>query len=679
MTFHPIRRFTQVALAGLVCAMHGGHAPLLRAAEPTRAPNIIFIMADDLGYGDLGSYGQQTIKTPELDRLAAGGMRFTRHYAGSPVCAPSRCVLMTGRHPGNAFVRNNKEVGEWYSGEGQLPLPATTRTVAAALKAAGYATGAFGKWGLGGVGTSGDPLKQGFDRFFGFNDQRQAHNFYPQYLVDDDRRLPLPGNKQVVTRSGVKLPDGADPADPASYAAFRGEQYAPDLCRDRALDFIRAHRERPFFLYYPTTVPHLALQVPEDSLAEYQGKLDDKPYPGGNGYLPHPFPRAAYAAMITRMDRDIGRLVGLVRELGLAENTLIVFTSDNGAVYPLSGTDPAFFRSNGELRGFKGDVYEGGLRVPLIAYWPGRIPAGKVCERVTGFEDWFPTLLELAGATKHSPPALDGISFAPTLLGGEQPARPFLYREFPSYGGQQAVFADEWKLVRRNLLAGPKAQKQPTLELFRLADDPREQANLADAQPTVVERLLAIARREHAPSREFPFPALDNDLSCEQPSPADMAKAAGVELPRSPWHVANIWWDFEKEIPNFESLEVDVTIDRDVPETYNLYIAPVGVALINKLQFYGGLQTNVNGWANRTDRTRVHPGKGAPGACPRGGAGLPGGKRRLRRRVRQRAAAVRLDQGHLHLPRRQGRHGRTGWQIPHLVCLLGDRGGRHRA
>lgn len=580
-------------------------------STPSRPPNILFIVADDLGYGELGSYGQKIIKTPVLDELAAGGMRFTRHYSGSPVCAPSRCVLMTGRHPGNAFIRDNREVGDWYSGEGQLPIPATTTSLASVFKSAGYATGAFGKWGLGGVGSSGDPLRQGFDRFFGYNDQRQAHNYYPQYLVDDDRRVPLPGNSNVVTKSGLKLPADADPNSPASYVSFSGQQYAPDLCLAEALRFIRGHRDKPFFLFFPTVVPHLALQVPEDSLAEYKGKIEDQPYVGGNGYLPHPSPRAAYAAMITRMDRDIGQLVALVRELGLAENTLIIFTSDNGATFPLAGADPEFFQSNGDLRGFKGDVYEGGLRVPLIAYWPGRIPAGTVSHHVTGFEDWFPTLLDLAGISNRPPGWFDGISFAPVLLGKEQPPRPFLYREFPGYRGQQAVFAGDWKLVRRNLRAGPNAPQTPTLELFNLAADPREQTNLAAAQPEVVERLLAIGRREHTPSREFPFPALDNDLTCVQPSPAEMAKAAGVTLPGLPWHVANVWWEFEREIPNFESLEVDVTIDRDVPDTFNLYIAPVGVANINGLQFYGGLQSNVNGWASRTNRTRVHPGKGA--------------------------------------------------------------------
>ncbi len=598
----------------LVCCVFPFAAAGLRGAAETdaaaaRPPNIVFILADDLGYGDLGCYGQRTIRTPELDRLAAGGMRFTRHYGGSPVCAPSRCVLLTGRHPGNAFIRDNREVGGWDSGLGQLPLPATTGTVAAALKAAGFATGAFGKWGLGGVGTSGDPLKTGFDRFFGHNDQRHAHNYYPQYLIDDGDRLPLPGNSAVETRPSAPLPQGADPADPASYAGFSGAAYAPDLCRERALDFIRSHRDRPFFLFYPTTVPHLALQPPADALAEYPQELDEKPYTGGKGYLPHPRPRAAYAAMITRMDRDIASLTGLIRELGLEKDTLVVFTSDNGATFDVGGADSGFFGSTGGLRGNKGSVYEGGVRVPLIACWPGRIPAGRISDRVTGFEDWLPTLLELAGAARHLPPGVDGVSFAPTLLGGEQPPRPFLYREFAGSGGQQSVLAGDWKLVRRNLMA--KGGAQPTLELFNLVEDPLEQGNVAEQHPAEVGRLLEIARREHSPSPVFPIPTLDAETSCVQPPPAEMAEAAGIKPPRLPWHVANIWWNFEQDIPDFESLEVDVTIDRDIPETHNLYISPAGSSLINGLQFYGGIQSNVNGWANRTDRTRVHPGKGA--------------------------------------------------------------------
>ncbi len=482
----------------------------LHAAGLAKPPNIIFVLADDLGYGDIGPFGQKIIRTPTLDKLAAEGMKFTQHYSGSPVCAPARCVLLTGQHPGHAFVRDNVEVGGWYSGLGQLPLPATETTIASALKAAGYTTGAFGKWGLGGVGTAGDPLQHGFDRFFGFNDQRPAHNYYPQHLVDDEARLPLPGNAPVVTTEDqVRLPAGADADDSANYARFTGRQYAPDLCCERALQFIRENKGRPFFLYYPTTVPHLALQVPADSLAEYQGRLDDQPYTGGNGYLPQQYPHAAYAAMITRLDRDLGRLEQLVKVLGLDDNTMFIFTSDNGAVAALAGTDPEYFHSNGNLHGYKGDLYEGGIREPLIVRWKGHVPAGRTSAFVTGFEDWFPTLLELAGATNAWPKNTDGISFAPTLLGGQQAERPFLYREFHGYGGQQTVRVGNWKLVRRHLLGTPQQPPAPTTELYDLAGDPAEKENVAAAHPDIVARLETVADKQHTPSKQFPFPLLD--------------------------------------------------------------------------------------------------------------------------------------------------------------------------
>jgi valine--pyruvate aminotransferase len=307
----------------------------------------------------------------------------------------------------------------------------------------------------------------------------------------------LNGNTNVSEKEGLALASGADPNDPASYASFIGKQYAPDLCNERALKFIREDKDKPFFLYYPTTVPHLALQVPEDSLAEYNGKLDDKPYAGGSGYLPHQYPRAAYAAMITRMDRDIGKLVQLVKDLGREDNTIFIFTSDNGAVFPLSGTDPAYFQSNGKLRGYKQDIYEGGLREPLIVSWKGHIPAGTTSSLVTGFEDWFPTLLDLVGESKAAPENLDGISFAPTLLGGKQPERPFLYCEFHGVGGQQAVRVGDWKLVRQHLLGTPKKPAAPTTELFNLGSDPAETTDVAAAHPDIVARLEKLMAEQH--------------------------------------------------------------------------------------------------------------------------------------------------------------------------------------
>jgi len=480
----------------------------LRVVATKTPPNIIFMMADDLGYGDLGAYGQKIIRTPTLDRLASEGMRFTQHYAGNNVCAPSRCVLMTGKHPGHAFIRDNREVGGWDSLKGQWPIPESEFTLPQALKAAGYATGAFGKWGLGGMGTSGDPLKHGFDHFFGYNDQRHAHNYFPQVLVSDESLIEL-DNPPIKIPS--VLPKEADPNDPANYAGFTGKQYAPDLIAQQALDFIRRNKGRPFFLYFPTTVPHLALQVPEDSLAEYRGKIPDQPYPGGKGYLPNHDPHAAYAAMVTRLDRDIGRIVQLVKDLGLEDNTIFVFTSDNGAVYKLAGFDPEFFKSNGELRGYKGGMYEGGIRVPLIVRWKGHVAPNTTSSRITGFEDWLPTLLDLIGDSNAIPAGLDGVSFAPTLLGKSQPARPFLYRESPGYGGQQCVRAGDWKAVRQRLNPGPR-QRMPAeivTELYDLAKDPGEATNLADEHPDILARLEKVMSEQHVPSKLFPLRALD--------------------------------------------------------------------------------------------------------------------------------------------------------------------------
>lgn len=493
------------ALASFVLAVLAVlHGARWAAAEASRAPNIVFILADDLGYGDLGCYGQQKIKTPHLDRLAAEGLRFTQHYAGSPVCAPSRCVLLTGMHPGHALVRTN--VGT--PPEGQYPLPAETVTLPRLLKAQGYATGGFGKWGLGGPGSTGVPEKQGFDRFFGYLCQGKAHNFYPQYLWDNDRKVEL---KNPAMKLPDKLPEGADPKDPASYRAYSGPEYSADLIFEQALRFVREHRDRPFFLYVPTTIPHLALQVPEDSLAEYRGKWDDPPYVGGRGYLPQHAPRAAYAAMVSRMDRAVGRIVALIQELKLDEQTIFVFSSDNGPLdNRYAGTDSEFFASTAGLRGYKGSLYEGGFRVPGLVRWKGRIAPGTTSDRVTGFEDWLPTLLELIGKSSATPKGLDGISFAPTLLGKAQEPRPFLYREFPSYGGQQLVRQGDHVGIRQNLVPrGKTEQPNLKLELYNLRDDPKQTRDIAGQQPQIVAQLEKLLREQHVPSKDFPIPALD--------------------------------------------------------------------------------------------------------------------------------------------------------------------------
>lgn len=477
------------------------------ASEPPR-PNIVFLLCDDLGYGDVGCFGQKKIRTPNIDRLAADGMRLTVHYCGNAVCAPSRCVLMTGKHPGHAFIRANRQYRP--DSEGQWPIPAEEVTLAELLKDLGYTTGAFGKWGLGAPDTTGEPLRQGIDRFFGYNCQGVAHNFYPTYLWDDAKHRPLNNPAFAVNQ---KLPDDADPNSPASYTRYSGNEYAPDLINAEARKFVRDNKDRPFFLYYPTTVPHLALQVPDDSLAEYAGKFPDEPYIGGRGYLPHRTPRAAYAAMVTRLDREIGRLIDLVDELGLTERTLFVFSSDNGPLFDrYGGTDTDFFHSAGDFRGRKGSLYEGGIRVPCIIRWKGHIAAGTESARVTGFEDWLPTLLELVGAKDRIPAGLDGISFAPTLFGKPQEPRPILYREITESGGQQSVRVGDWKAVRQRLNPGPKAPLDPgALELFNLKDDPSEATDVAATHPEVAARLSKLLTEQHVKSVVFPMRALDGD------------------------------------------------------------------------------------------------------------------------------------------------------------------------
>lgn len=474
-------------------------------------PNVIFIVADDLGFGDLGCYGQTKIRTPHLDRLAVEGMRLTQHYSGNAVCAPSRCVLMTGKHPGHAYVRNNRE----HKPEGQEPIPAGTATLPRLFQANGYATGGFGKWGLGGPGTSGDPMDQGFDRWFGYNCQAVAHNFYPTYLWDNRKRLEL---SNPVFSAHDQFKENENPDAPESYRRFQGTVYSADLIGEQVRKFIRDHKSKPFFCYFPTTVPHLALQVPDDSLREYVGLWDDPPYKGGRGYLPHFAPKAAYAAMITRMDREVGQIVQLVKELGLDENTIFVFTSDNGPLngehQGLAGTDAKFFNSSGSLRNGKGTLYEGGVRVPGIVRWKGHIPAGATSDRVTGFEDWLPTLLSLAQLREHLPEGIDGIDFSPTLQGKQQNERPFLFREFPGYGGQYCIREGKWKLIHRNLIPTRKMIEQgaaATIELFDIAKDPREERNVASQNPDVVNRLQELVAKQHVASPVFPFEPLDRD------------------------------------------------------------------------------------------------------------------------------------------------------------------------
>ena len=467
-------------------------------------PNIVLIMADDLGYAELGSYGQTKIRTPHLDRLAKQGMRFTRNYAGNAVCAPSRCVLMTGKHPGHAYIRSNREVQP----EGQAPIPKAELTMAEVLKQRGYVTGAFGKWGLGSPGSEGDPLQQGFDRFFGYNCQRHAHSYYPSYLWSDDQRIDLENRPAVPGHA--PFPKDADPGDPRSYDRFKGRDYAPDRINAQALRFIRNNKNRPFFLYYPTVIPHVALHVPDDDLKPYLvQKWHDPPFtkPDGYGYTPHFTPRAAYAAMITRMDRYIGRLLDLLDELQLTDNTLVIFTSDNGTTHLKGEVDYEFFRSVGPLRGLKGSLYEGGVRVPLIVRWPGKIEADSHSDYVTGFEDWLPTLAAIT--EQHDlVESTDGVSLMPVLTGEVATERPFLYREFPSYGGQQAVWLGKWKGIRTNMLR--RSNKAPlSIELFDLSNDTGEKHDVAKDHPQVIKRIAQLMVDQHVPSEYFPIAPID--------------------------------------------------------------------------------------------------------------------------------------------------------------------------
>jgi arylsulfatase A len=458
-------------------------------------PNIVLVLADDLGYADLSCYGQRRFRTPNIDRLAAEGAQLTAHYAGSPVCAPSRCALLTGLHTGHSIIRDNDEMAErgdvWNdpSIEGQRPIPSGTTTIAGVLKSAGYATALIGKWGLGGPGSEGEPSRVGFDESFGYLCQRQAHNHYPDHLWHNGERVALDNPS---FRAHQTFPPDRDPRDPHSYDAYRGRQYALDVMLDRADAFVRSHREQPFFLHLTPTAPHVALQVPEDSLAEYLGRFSETAYLGQKSYLPHYAPRAAYAAMISRLDRGVGRLMATLRETGLDRRTLVVFTSDNGATFETGGYDPAFFESNAPWRGAKQDLYEGGIRVPFVARWPGRIPGGLVRDDPTASWDLMATFASLGGT--RVPGHTDGVSLWPALSGGSALRRDHLYWEFQ---GRQALRQGRWKLWR-------DARKNVT-ELYDLVADPGERHDLSSAQPARVAQMRRMMESARTESERYPL------------------------------------------------------------------------------------------------------------------------------------------------------------------------------
>jgi arylsulfatase A-like enzyme len=438
------------------------------AADRPKPPNVIFILADDLGYGDLGCYGQKQIQTPNIDRMAAEGMRFTQFYAGSTVCAPSRCCLMTGLHTGHTVIRGNA----------QVPLRPDNVTVAKVLKTAGYTTALVGKWGLGEADSTGIPNRQGFDYFFGYLNQVHAHNYYPEFLWRNQEKVPLDGN---VVKKGV---------------AAQRAQYSHDLFTREALAFLDRSKEKPFFLYLAYTIPHANNEAGKAGMEV----PSDEPYSDRSW----PQPQKNHAAMITRLDRDIGQLLRRLKDLGLDDQTLVFFSSDNGP-HKEGGGDPAFFHSSGPLRGFKRAMYEGGIRVPMIARWPGRIKAGTVSDQVGAFWDVLPTVAELAGA--KAPAGLDGISLVPTLLGQqqagrEQPQHEFLYWEFHERGSKQAVRMGDWKAVRLKLGA--------PLELYNLKTDIGETTDVAAKHPEVVARIEAYLKTARTESKQWPLQPAKN-------------------------------------------------------------------------------------------------------------------------------------------------------------------------
>ena len=463
-------------------------------------------MADDLGYGELGCYGQQKIETPNIDNLREEGMKFTQFYTAAPVCAPARCMLLTGKHSGHAFVRGNDEWGDrgavWdyvamakdANLEGQRPMPSEEVTIAEHLQSNGYSTGMVGKWGLGAPLTESIPTKQGFDFFFGYNCQRQAHTYYPLHLYENENRVAL-RNDTIAPRT--KLAEGADPQDPVSYASFDLEDYAATLIFDKMMNYVDTVGSDPFFLYWASPIPHLPLQAPQRWVDHYKSKFgEEDPYVGDKGYFPHQNPRAAYAAMVSYLDENVGKLVAKLKEQGKYENTIIFFTSDNGPSYT-GGYDLAFFDGAkpfvSEKGRTKGQLNEGGIRVPLIVSWPGKIKAGSQTAHQATFTDVLPTLNEIAGI--EIPLQADGVSFLPTLLQKEQNQPPYLYWEFPESGGQRALRMGDWKLLNKDLKKG-----NLEWELYDLSRDPTEQKNIAEAHPDIVAKGDSIWMSNHVTS-----------------------------------------------------------------------------------------------------------------------------------------------------------------------------------
>lgn len=483
-----------------------GCSSVQKEKEPVK-PNIIYILADDLGYAELGCYGQEKIETPNIDALAKNGMRFTQHYAGAPVCAPSRCVLLTGKHLGHAQIRGNdewKERGDVWDFEamskdpnleGQRPLKTGTNTIGSLLQQAGYKTGVVGKWGLGAPLTEGIPNKQGFDFFYGYNCQRQAHTFFPLHLWKNTDKVLL--NNKLVSPS-TKLPTGADIYDETSYADFWLNDYSAELMQGEVIDFIQDNKDQPFFMYYANPIPHVPIQAPKRWVDYYLKKFGpEEPYIGDKGYFPHRYPHAGYAAMISYMDEQVGEIVSTLKELGLYENTIVIFSSDNGPSY-VGGSDSPWFDSakpfKSEVNWGKGNVTEGGIRVPMIVQWPAKIKAGTESNHISAFYDVLPTLCAVAEV--EVPNDIDGKSFLPTMLEIQgQDEHEFLYWEFPAYGGQQAVRMGKWKGIRRNIF-----KDKLEIQLYNLDEDIQELNDVAEQYPEVVMQIRKIFENEHVPA-----------------------------------------------------------------------------------------------------------------------------------------------------------------------------------
>ncbi len=513
-------RFAALALAS--CAS--------LATAQTDKPNIVFILADDLGYGEVGCYGQNKIKTPHIDKLATEGMKFTQHYTGAPVCAPARCVLMTGQHLAHAEIRGNRDSGNGQKFPGQWPMTADALTIAEVLKDAGYVTGAFGKWGLGPSDSSGSPIKQGFDRFYGYNCQRNAHSFYPPFLDSDEAEVtinknPIPGHAQK--RKG-----------PVSADDYRAENYSADFVLEEAVKFIDKNKDKPFFLYLPFLEPHVSMQPPKVWVDYYPKEWDDEKlggkgvYRGQCGYLPHDRPRAAYAAMISDLDEHVGTIVARLKKHDLEKNTIIIFTSDNGTTHQggdpkfhIGGCDAEFFNSTAGLKGYKGSCYEGGIRIPCVVKWPGIIKPGTTATEPTYFPDWFPTLAKIGNAKVPAEIKLDGIDMNPVFKGETAPKRhELMIWDFHNYGGIIAIRDGKWKALRRNLLNTKRGSKW---ELYDLDTDAEEKNDLAEKHGDIVKRLEKAWLDTRTVEDDFKIPFVDG----KEEIPAKVEKQKPTKKP----------------------------------------------------------------------------------------------------------------------------------------------------